>query len=221
MRVLRPPLGLAAPDRSITVHRPMRGYQSRASSDDPSRSGDAARSHLPTSPPAEGRSHVLVLCTGNAARSVIAGALLDACGVDVKVTTAGTHVIEHQPMSRRTRDALSSIGIDAPAHRSRQVSESDVESADLVIAMEADHVRYVRRRHPDAASRTATLRWLVENLPAGDQELSQRVAGLHLAELDPDLQGEVEDPAGGDEAKYRRCARELQALIDDLADRIR
>jgi protein-tyrosine-phosphatase len=176
---------------------------------------------FPTGPTVEGRHpHVLVLCTGNAARSVIAGALLDACGVDVKVTTAGTHVIEHQPMSRRTRDALSSIGIDAPAHRSRQVSESDVESADLVIAMEADHVRYVRRRHPAAADRTATLRWLVENLPFDDRELSLRVAAVHLAELDPDVQGDVADPAGGDDAEYRRCAREVQLLIDDLAVRL-
>jgi protein-tyrosine phosphatase len=160
--------------------------------------------------------HVLVLCTGNAARSVMAGALLDECGIDARITTAGTHVVEHQPMSRRTRDALSAIGVQVPAHRSRQIAESDVDSADLVVAMAADHVRYVRRRHPDAAGRTATLCWLAEHLPPGPDPLAERLAGLELGTLDPDVQGDVPDPAGGEDPVYVDCARLIQTLVAQL-----
>ena len=94
------------------------------------------------------RPVVLTLCTGNAARSVMAGVMLEAAGAPVRVITAGTHVVENQPTSRRTRDALARLGLDASAHRSRQLADADLDAADLVIAMAAEHVRYVRRRHP-------------------------------------------------------------------------
>jgi protein-tyrosine-phosphatase len=166
------------------------------------------------------RPVVLVLCTGNAARSVMGGVMLESEGAPVRVVTAGTHVVEHQPMSRRTRDALAAIGLDASSHRSRQLTDADLDAADLVIAMAAEHVRYVRRRHPQASDRTATLRWLVGHLPGGPTPLSTRVAGLALADVDPADQGDVDDPAGGDEEAYAACAVDLSGLVGELAGRL-
>jgi len=164
--------------------------------------------------------HLLFLCTGNAVRSVMAGAMLQAHpapgGAELFVTTAGTHVNEHQPMGIRTRDALRAVGLDPPVHRSRQLTESDVRAAHLVVAMAAEHVSYVRRRHPEGADRTATVRYLVGRLRAGPEPLEQRVAQLHLAGVDPAGQGDVVDPAGGDDEDYLACARDLVALMGAL-----
>jgi protein-tyrosine phosphatase len=168
-----------------------------------------------------------MLCTGNAARSVMAGVMLEALleaapgpRPAVGVVTAGTHVVEHQPMSRRTRDALHAVGLDASSHRSRQLTDVDLDASDLVIAMAAEHVHYVRRRHPEASDRTATLRWLVDHLPAGPEPLAIRVAGLALAEVDPVDQADVDDPAGGDEEIYTACATQLSGLMAQLAPRL-
>lgn len=166
------------------------------------------------------RPVVLTLCTGNAARSVMAGVMLEAARAPVRVITAGTHVVENQPTSRRTRDALAELGLGAATHRSRQLADPDLDAADLIIAMASEHVRYVRRRHPTAADRTATLPWLASQLPSGAAPLATRVAALRLAEVDPDDQGDVDDPAGGDEAAYTACAVRLSALVAELVPRL-
>ena len=163
---------------------------------------------------------VVFLCTGNAARSVMSGAALAAHLPDWQVTTAGTLVVEGQPMSWRTRAALQASGLDAPQHRSRQATAADLESAGLVIALAPEHVEWVRRTHPEIAHRTATLRRLARDLPPDGAGLAERVDSLRLAEVELcDWEG-VADPGGGSAEVFAACGQEIVDLVAALAPRL-
>ncbi|MFQ5556464.1 MAG: hypothetical protein ACE5GB_03005 [Acidimicrobiales bacterium] len=165
------------------------------------------------------RPIVYFLCTGNAARSVMAGVMMRTLTEAVDVRGAGTHVIEGQPMSLRTRTALERHGLRDPHHRSHQLTASDVERADLICAMEPLNVAWVRRTHPSGASRTATLKRLARFLaPAapGGPGLAERVASLGLAEVELEPWEEIVDPGSGSQADFDRTADELAELVTIL-----
>jgi protein-tyrosine phosphatase len=164
---------------------------------------------------------VIFLCTGNAARSVMGGAIARSRHPDIEVVTAGTHVVEGMPMSWRTRDALAGIGYRADGHRSTQLRERDVAESDLIVAMAGEHVAYVRRAHPEAAARTATLKRLARDLGESEVPLGERLAALMLATSELEDWEDVVDPAGGELEDFEACAREIDDLLAQVLPRCR
>jgi protein-tyrosine-phosphatase len=161
---------------------------------------------------------IITLCTGNVARSVMLGYMLttiaESNGYDWQVRSAGTHVIQGSSMSARTRDALMRINELGDrhygAHRSHQLDADDATWADVILASEANHVRFVRRNFPEDADKAVLLGQFVREAPLeGTFAVQLDVVAQHepLATLD------VTDPAGGDQSTYNECA----GLLWDLS----
>jgi protein-tyrosine phosphatase len=161
--------------------------------------------------------NVVTLCTGNVARSVMLGYMLsdlsEGNGWAWQIRTAGTFAIEGQAMSARTLQSLrglEEIGEhDFTRHRSRQITDDDAAWADVIFASEADHVRFVRDKHPSAAHKVVQLKHFVATAPL-EGPIAERVQAV--ATLEPDVVWDVVDPAGGDQATYDATAQELWDL---------
>ena len=161
---------------------------------------------------------ICFLCTGNAARSVIARIMFEKRAPNYVAIGAGTLVLEGHPMSQRTRKALERFEISDPSHRSSQFGEKHTE-VDLVVAMEPSHIEWIRSNFPEVASRAAPLPRLVRELPKVGS-LLERVMELNLAEVEIEPWEEVVDPASGDQEIFHACAAEIDQLIDQLIDRL-
>ena len=166
------------------------------------------------------RPTICFLCTGNAARSVMARAMFADRAPGWSSVGAGTLVLEGLPMSRRTRIALADHGLVDPDHRSRQFGSGHAD-VDLVVAMEPSHVAWIRRHYPEMAGRTASLPRLVRELPTGDgTNLADRLEAMTLAEVEVADWEEVVDPASGEQADFDACAATLDGLVDALVERL-
>jgi protein-tyrosine-phosphatase len=166
--------------------------------------------------------NIVTLCTGNVARSVMLGYMLTTLAdVNAKVwnvRTAGTHVVEGSAMSSRTRDALTGIeelrGHNFNQHRSHQLSELDVQWADVIFASEVANVNFVRSHFPEHAPKCVQLEMFMFNASRTGSVIDNLAL---VAGREPLARFDVVDPAGGDQMVYQQCAQKLWGLSQGFA----
>lgn len=163
-------------------------------------------------------------------RSPIAEALLrqklDAAAVTgVRVHSAGL-LDSGRSAPDENIAVMAERGIDLTEHRSRQLTDTMLAGADLVIGMAREHVREVAVSAPDAWPRTFTLRELVRRgTDIGPrqpgQPLDEWLSKAHVGRTASQLLGasaddDVADPMGKAARFYSEAAAEIDGLVDRL-----
>lgn len=147
--------------------------------------------------------HVLIVCTGNTCRSPLAEVMLRrlleerGMGHTVTVASAGVGTVDGAPAAEGARRVAAERGLRLDGHRTRSVDEDVLARADLILTMEVSHKERLLRRYPRYAHAVYTLK---------------EYAGVGGS---PD----VDDPYGGDDARYRAAADEIRALLERVVDR--
>jgi arsenate reductase len=130
------------------------------------------------------KKRVLILCTGNSARSQMAEGLLKAIAGDrFDVSSAGVDPTHVRP---EAIEVMREIGFDISSHRSKSVDEFSGEEFDYVVTV-CDNARDNCPVFPGSATR---LHWSFEDPAAVQGSLEERLAEFrHCRDL---IQGRLQ-----------------------------
>ncbi len=178
--------------------------------------------------PPSGMAHLLLVCTGNTCRSPMAEgflreALRRAGQESARVSSAGISARDGGVANPDAVRAAAELGVEISGHRTRAFRAEEALEADAVMAMTVAQREVLRRRVPEAAPRTFTLKELVlllEGLPAPvPRDPVARVAAAAALRgsvpTPPDT--DVPDPVGLSYEAHRAVAWELQGWCERLA----
>ncbi|MEM7142663.1 MAG: hypothetical protein AAF548_16695 [Actinomycetota bacterium] len=171
---------------------------------------------------------ILVVCTANICRSVMAEQMLGResarRGLDVAVSSCGL-LFDGEPASDTVIDVLEEFGIDASRHRSRRFDPAMLDDVDLVVTMERMHARELSVTREGSSPRIHTLGAMADWLDANADPArspAATVAACAAQRSASDLLGagsdEVEDPHGRSRRLHRKTAERLDGLTAALLD---
>lgn len=153
-----------------------------------------------------GAKRILVVCTGNSCRSVMAKGLLKKMlqdhGKSAMVVSAGIAALPGLRPTRETMDVMARHDIDVSTHLTQRLTNDMVESADLVLVMERIHREEILNRIPHAKKKVFLLR-----------EYAGAASG-HAADI------EVPDPIAKPIDVYESCFEMIEAAVDKVVEKI-
>ncbi|KIL36634.1 protein tyrosine phosphatase [Cohnella kolymensis] len=186
---------------------------------------------------------ILIVCTGNTCRSPMAESMLKDLaarnGKTLEVRSAGVAAVSGLPVSPHAMQALKKRNLSVPGP-STMLSAEDIEWADLILTLTTGHKRAILERHPQAVSKTFTLKeyamrgeaamddvaeaerlyseWQMRQALGQDLTEAERARLFELQRRIPDF--DIADPFGGPLAFYEQCADEIEDALLTVVEKI-
>lgn len=142
---------------------------------------------------------VLFVCSGNICRSAYGAVkfeqLLEVRRMSMRIASAGTLRIVGRPAAPEMIATADERSLDLTKHRSTALSQTLIEAADVIFAMENAHKQELMRICPNCSERI-----------------------VMLGQCLPNPKGEIADPMGCAPAVYREVADEIDLALENWLD---
>lgn len=189
---------------------------------------EPAETGRPVVEPVETPLSILIVCTGNICRSPLAEQLLqarlDAAGIPATAHSAGTRAMVGHAMTPESAALSTTYGGPPTAHQARQLTESLIANADLILTATREHRSEVVSLHPRAARYTYTLNQFARLAAAVDpvetpfhEYLAEVSAtrGLTPPPANPE-DDDIEDPYRRSQEVYDRSGAAIDAAVSTI-----
>jgi protein-tyrosine-phosphatase len=125
---------------------------------------------------------------------------LDEIGVkNITVASAGLLPMLHVPATAEAAAVMKEEGMDLSGHRSKKLTDTDVNSADLIFVMEYKHEEYMLSKYPRARNKIYLLK---EFKKIGNYDISK----------DPD----IIDPIAKDKDFYKKTFQVIKDSVENI-----
>ena len=133
---------------------------------------------------------------------------------DYEATSAGLSTYGSTPASTNAIRAMKeSWGIDISAHRSRMLTDKDVNEAFLLLTMTRSHKHYILSEFPGAYGKVFTLKEYVREMTEAPDKSGSSGSQAFSAD--------ISDPYGGSLQGYQQCAREIMQAVVLLVEKLK